>query len=73
MATRRNGSATSRVPRRRGSDLSPMKLVSVRVPSELVADLEEIAQRRNEPKTALVRMALEDYLSMPKNRRKKAS
>jgi predicted transcriptional regulator len=50
-----------------------MKLVSVRVPSELVADLEEIAQRRNEPKTALVRMALEDYLSMPKNRRKKAS
>jgi predicted transcriptional regulator len=50
-----------------------MTLVTVRVPSELIADLEEVAQRRNEPKTALVRMALEDYLSTPKNRRRKAS
>jgi hypothetical protein len=73
MATRRNGSATSKAPRRRGSDLAPMTLVTVRVPSELIADLEEVAQRRNEPKTALVRMALEDYLSTPKNRRRKAS
>jgi hypothetical protein len=37
-----------------------MTLVSVRVPSELVSDLELVAQRRNEPKTALVRMALEE-------------
>ena len=50
-----------------------MKLVSVRVPSALVADLEQVALRRNEPKTALVRMALEDYLATPKNRRRKAS
>ena len=50
-----------------------MTLVSVRVPTELVSDLEVVAMRRNEPKTALVRMALEEYLSTPKNRRKKAS
>jgi len=50
-----------------------MTLVSVRVPTELVSDLEIVALRRNEPKTALVRMALEEYLSTPKNRRKRVS
>jgi predicted transcriptional regulator len=50
-----------------------MTLVSVRVPSELVSDLELVAQRRKEPKTALVRMALEEYLNTPKNRRKRVS
>ena len=72
MSQRRNGTAR-RVSRKRGSDLAPMTLVSVRVPSELVSDLEVVALRRNEPKTALVRMALEEYLSTPKNRRKRVS
>lgn len=49
-----------------------MALVSVRVPVELVTDLELVAERRNEPKTALVRMALEEYLATPKNRRRKS-
>jgi predicted transcriptional regulator len=70
MSEKRSG---KKAIRRRGSDLAPMTLVSVRVPTSLVTDLEEIAERRNEPKTALVRMALEDYLNTPKNRRRKAS
>lgn len=73
MSKRRNGTLAKNAPRRRGSDLSPMTLVSVRVPSSLVDDLEIVAERRNEPKTALVRMALEEYLATPKNRRKKLS
>lgn len=57
--------------RRRGSDLTPLTVLSARVPAELVADLEQVAERRNEPKTALVRFALEDFLEEPKNRRRR--
>jgi len=58
---------------RRGSDLKPLELVAFRAPLELVEDLEKIAERRNEPKSAIVRQAVEAFLSEPKNRRRKAS
>ena len=57
----------------RGSDLTPLTLVSFRIPQELLDDLELVADRRQEPKTALIRQALEEYLQVQKNRRKKAS
>lgn len=57
----------------RGSDLTPLTLVSFRIPQELLDDLELVAERRQEPKTALIRQALEEYLQVQKNRRKKTS
>lgn len=57
----------------RGSDIPRLSLVAFRAPVELVEDLEEIAERRNEPKSTLIREALNQYLAVPKNRRKKAS
>ena len=57
----------------RGSDLTPLTLVSFRIPQELLDDLELVAEKRQEPKTALIRQALEEYLQVQKNRRKKAS
>jgi len=57
----------------RGSDLTPLTLVSFRIPQELLDDLELVADKRQEPKTALIRQALEEYLQVQKNRRKKAS
>lgn len=58
---------------RRGSDLRPLEMVAFRASLELVKDLEEIALRRHEPKSAIVRQAVEAFLSEPKNRRRKAS
>jgi predicted DNA-binding protein len=58
---------------RRGSDLPKLELLAFRAPVELIQDLEDIAERRGEPKSALVRQAVEAFLSEPKNRRRKAS
>ena len=54
---------------RRGSDIPRLTLVAFRAPAELVEDLEEIAERRSEPKSTLIREALNQYLAEPKNRR----
>lgn len=58
---------------RRGSDIPRLTTVTFRAPNELVEDLDEIAERRNEPKSTLIREALNQYLGEPKNRRRKAS
>ena len=43
---------------RRGSDLPKLELLAFRAPVELIQDLEDIAERRGEPKSALVRQAV---------------
>jgi len=53
----------------RGSDIPRLTLVAFRAPVELVEDLEIVAERRNEPKSTLIREALNQYLAEPKNRR----
>lgn len=53
----------------RGSDIPRLSLVAFRAPVELVEDLEIVAERRNEPKSTLIREALNQYLAEPKNRR----
>jgi len=58
---------------RRGSDIPRLTTVTFRAPNELVEDLDEIAERRSEPKSTLIREALNQYLAEPKNRRRKAS
>jgi len=57
----------------RGSDLTPLILVSFRISQELLDDLELVADKRQEPKTALIRQALKEYLQVQKNRRKKVA